>query len=482
MEYAANWESLSSYRMPEWFKDAKFGIFIHWGPFAVPAFGGSRDNEAAGNGVWYQYWMYRPGSEHHAHHVANWGDPSEFGYKDFVPLFKGEHFDAARWVDLFKRAGAQYVVPVADYHDGFPMFDCSYSGTWTAVHRGPERDIVGELERETRKAGMKFGASSHRAFNWYWYPYCYDFDTLDSEAADLYGEPHSSHTPPSQQFLENWKNRTQELVDKYKLDLIWFDFGWEKQPFDRLRPEFLAWYFNWAEGHDREVVVQSKGEIPKHIAVLDVERGGMAELEPEFWQTDTAVSKKTWCFDNDDEYKSTKQLVDQLVDVVSKNGGLLLNIGPKPDGTIPDEQIQILEEIGAWLEVNGQAIYGTRPWYRYGEGDPTWQDTAENQAASFGAFSDSDTPEMDSSLIRYTTKGDDLYAFVMGWPENNEARFRYLHKDSPYAPEQIQSIELLGYDGEVTWERTDRELSIRTMKRPTTKHAYVFKIRFRAAP
>lgn len=481
MGYEANWNSLSTYTVPDWFKDAKFGIFIHWGPFSVPAFGGSRENESMGNGVWYQYWMYRPGSEQYTHHVANWGDPGRFGYKDFVPLFKGENFDPAQWVEAFKRAGAQYVVPVADYHDGFPMFDCSYSGSWTAVHKGPKRDVVGELEKETRKAGLKFGASSHRAYNWHWYPYSYDFDTLDPDARELYGRPHHRDEPPSQEFLDNWRNRTQELVEKYDLDLIWFDFGWEYDAFDTLRPEFLAWYYNRAEKAGKEVVVQSKGEIPKHIAVLDVERGGLEELEPEFWQTDTSVSKKTWCYDIDDEYKSPKQIIDQLVDVVSKNGGLLLNIGPRPDGTIPEEQLTMLDEIGDWLQVNGEAIYGTRPWYRFGEGDAKWFDQDADKAASFGAFSDADTPEMDESMVRYTTKGEALYAIVMGWPEDSKFHFRYLHEGSPYAPQQIKSVQLVGSDQPVEWVRSATGLDLVVAKKPKGKYAYAFEITFSSA-
>jgi len=478
MSYEANWESLSDYSVPEWFKDAKFGIFIHWGPFSVPAFGGSRDNPNRGNGVWYPYWMYRPGSQYHAHHVANWGDPGEFGYKDFCSLLKGERFDPTEWIRQLKQAGARYIVPVADFSDGFPMFDCSHSGSWTAVHRGPKRDVIGELARESRKEGLKFGASSHRALHWHWYPYCYDFDTLDPGAKDLYGTPHRRKDPPSQEFLENWCARTHELVEKYDLDLIWFDRGWETQPFDNLRPEFIAWFYTRAKERDKEVVLLAKGEVPTSIAVLDIERGGLADLQSEYWQTDTSVSKKSWCYDQEDQYKTPKQIVDQLVDVVSKNGNLLLNVGPKADGTIPDEHLAILNDIGKWLAVNGEAIYGTRPWYRFGEGDAKWYERDSNSSMAFGPLSDSDAPEMEANIVRYTTKDDRLYAIVMGWTESGKIQLRHLHTRSPYAPGRISSVSLLGSPAQVKWDRTNSGLTIVPSAKPKQAHAYAFKIGF----
>lgn len=484
MKYSADWKSLSAYRLPEWFRDAKFGIFIHWGPFSVPAFGGRKDpNErSSGNGVWYPYNMYQPGTQAYEYHRATYGDQKTFGYKDFVPLFRGENFDADAWVTLFKECGAQYVVPVADYHDGFPMFDCSYSGQWTAARSGPKRDVVGELAAATRKAGLKFGASSHRAANWWFYAFDDAFDTTDPANVELYGTPHShdEDSEPSDEFLENWRKRTRELVEKYKLDLIWFDMGWETAAYDRVRPDFVAWYYNWAHDNGVEPVLQTKGQIPRSIAVLDVERGGLEELHQDFWQVDTSVSKKTWCCDIDDDLKTPKQIVDQLVDVVGKNGGLLLNVGPNADGTIPEEQQAIIREVGRWLSVNGEAIYGTRPWWIHGEGDLTWQERhhRKDDGFRFGAFSDSDTPEMTARYSRYTTRGDILYVTVMGWPETGRVTIRYLGEGSAYYPGGIGRISLLGTDERISWRRDVRGL---TIEFPATRpaacdHAYAFRI------
>ncbi|MCG8689460.1 MAG: alpha-L-fucosidase [Desulfobacterales bacterium] len=475
MSYEATFQSLSAYRIPDWFQNAKFGIFIHWGPFSVPAFGGKRDNLVGGNGVWYQYAMYREGSETFDHHKKTWGDQKTFGFKDFIPLFKGEKFDAGQWVDVFKKSGARYVVPVADYHDGFPMFDCSYSGDWTSVKKGPRRDVVGELAQAARKAGMHFGASSHRAYQWHFYKFDERFDTVDPENEGLYGRIHPEDAPQDRAFLDNWNARTRELVEKYELDIIWFDFGWEDPAFDRERTKFLAWYYNWAEQHGKEVVLQSKGEFPLNMAVFDVERGGLEEQSPHFWQTDTSLSKKSWCFDHDDELKTPKQVIDQLVDVVSKNGGLLLNVGPKPDGTIPQDQKDILMEIGLWLSVNGEAIYDSRPWWVYGEGDPNWVEKAR-EGTSYGAFSDSDTPPMTAKLIRYTQRNPFLYAIVMGRPVRTVS-LRRLAKDSAYYPGEIESIEILGVPGSVSWHRDDSGLHIVFPDElPQPGHAYTVKI------
>ena len=358
--FAANWPSLEGFQVPAWYQDGKFGIFIHWGVYSVPAYA----NE------WYPREMYRQGTDAFKHHLATHGPQSRFGYKDFIPKLTAERFDAAAWARLFKEAGARFVVPVAEHHDGFPMYDCSLT-EWSAVRMGPKRDIIGELSRAVPAEGMVFGLSSHRAEHWWFFDGGMDFDSdvKDPRFAGLYGPARSQKKaedqsePPSAQYLDDWLARTAELVDKYQPQLVWFDWWIEQRAFETYRQRFAAFYYNRGKEWGKGVAINYKNEAyPKRAAVFDVERGQLPGIRPEFWQTDTSVSKNSWGYVAKQDYKSVDSLVDDLVDIVSKNGALLLNIGPRPDGTIPEPEQEILRGIGAWLGVNGEAIYGTRPW------------------------------------------------------------------------------------------------------------------------
>ncbi|MFL5807860.1 MAG: alpha-L-fucosidase, partial [Roseiflexaceae bacterium] len=286
--FEPTWESLQQYAVPEWYQDAKFGIFIHWGVYAVPAY----DNE------WYPRNMYLKGSAAYEHHRQRYGDQSHFGYKDFVPQLTAEQWNPERWADLFARSGAKYVVPVGEHHDGFPMYDCSYTD-WNAAKIGPHRDIVSELERAVRQRGLKFGVSSHRAFNWSYYTFAPEFDTADSRFAGLYGTPHAPtplisdrprelrQTVP-QTFLDDWLARTNEIVDKFRPDLLWFDFCFEGPEFEPYRKQFAAYYYNRAREWGTGVVINYKHEAyPEGIAVLDLERGRLDRIRDAIWQTVT---------------------------------------------------------------------------------------------------------------------------------------------------------------------------------------------------
>ncbi|HOT51012.1 MAG TPA: alpha-L-fucosidase, partial [Candidatus Hydrogenedentes bacterium] len=351
MRYEANWDSLKQYKVPEWYKDAKFGIFIHWGVYSVPAFG----NE------WYPRNMYRKNSLEYRHHVKTYGPQSEFGYKDFIPKFKTQRFDAAKWARLFKESGAKYVVPVAEHHDGFAMYDCGLS-EYCATKMGPKRDIVGELAKAVRAEGLVFGVSSHRAEHWWFFDQgkTFDSDVKDGRWDALYGpaQPEKASTP-DKAFLDDWLARTRELVDKYRPQVVWFDWWIEQPVFAPYLQEFAAYYYNrgleWKQG----VAINYKNEsFPPEAAVLDIERGKLDKTRDLFWQTDTSISIKSWGYIENDRFRSVSSLVHELADIVSKNGCLLLNIGPRPDGTIPKEAQQILRGIGKWLKTNGEAIYG----------------------------------------------------------------------------------------------------------------------------
>src|SRR5260221_8327296 len=402
--FRTDWESLQKFEAPEWYKDAKFGIFIHWGAYSVPAFGSE----------WYPRLMYEAGSNEYKHHIATYGSQDKFGYKDFIPMFKAEHFDPAAWADLFKKSGAMYVVPVAEHHDGFAMYDSGVSD-WTAAKMGPHRDIIGDLGKAVRAAGLHFGVSSHRVEHNFFLGVgrAIPSDVNDPQYAALYGPAHTwlnngSGTPldgdftyVSQAWADDWLARGAELVEKYHPDIVYFDW-WIGQA--SIRPNltrFAAFYYNSSlkYGDHIGVINYKDYAMNEHAGVLDLERGQLGDIRPLHWQTDTSISNKSWGYIKDDTFKSPEFVVDQLVDIVSKNGNLLMNIGPRPDGTIPEEVQKVLLEVGAWLRVNGDALYGTRAWRVYGEG-PT--------KVAPGSFHETDTTKHTPEDFRFTANGNDV--------------------------------------------------------------------------
>ena len=474
--FHANWDSLAAYRIPEWFRDAKFGIFIHWGVYSVPAFG----NE------WYSRNMYDQDSPDYQHQVAEYGPESKFGYKDFIPKFRAEHFDPAQWIDLFVRAGAKYVVPVAEHCDGFSMYDSRFNA-WNAARMGPRRDVVGELLRAARARGLHAGVSSHRAEHWWWYHdgMLFDSDVRDPRYAGLYGpaqpmqlpgeeskkEPDPNHLerwlPPDTAFLRDWLARSTELVDKYHPDFMYFDW-WIGQPaFQPYIQQFAAYYYDRAAlWHKGVVLTYKEHAMPENTAVLDVERAKLDALRLLAWQTDTSVSIKSWGYVRGDTYRTSASLIGELVDVVSKNGNLLLNVGPKSDGTIPPEARTVLLGIGDWLRVNGEAIYGSRPWRVYGEG-PT-------QVPGTGKLG-TDRQDFTWQDVRYTTHRGNLYAIALGRPEG-KLLLRSLMKATPYLVGPIRSVQLLGSDAPVEWSQDANGLSVSLPQSAPEEPAYVFRI------
>jgi alpha-L-fucosidase len=470
--FRPDWESLQKYEVPDWYQDAKFGIFIHWGAYSVPAFG----NE------WYPRLMYESGTDIFKHHVATYGPQDKFGYKDFIPMFKAEHFDPAAWAELFKKAGAKYVVPVAEHHDGFSMYDSGLSD-WTAVKMGPHRDTTGELAKAVRAAGLHFGLSSHRVEHNFFLGVgrAISSDVNDPQYAALYGPAHNwlankpgtpldgDFTYVSQAWADDWLARGAELVDKYHPDIVYFDW-WIGQA--SIRPNltrFAAFYYNSSLKYGDHVGVINYKDyaMQEHSGVLDIERGQLGDLRPLHWQTDTSVSNKSWGYIKDDTFKSPDFVVHQLIDIVSKNGNLLLNIGPRSDGTIPDEVQRVLLDVGAWLSVNGEAIYGTRPWRTYGEG-PT--------KVAAGSFHDTDTENYKPEDFRFTTKGDALYAIGLAWSSNGEAIIHSLA--STAGSQQVQSVALIGSDAKLKFEQRADGLHIQLPAQPPAKYAYSLRIGF----
>jgi alpha-L-fucosidase len=474
--FRPDWESLERYEVPEWYKDAKFGIFIHWGVYSVPAFG----NE------WYPRNMYREESDEYKHHIATYGAVDKFGYKDFVPLFKAERFDPGAWARLFKEAGAKYVVPVAEHHDGFAMYDSGLSD-WTAAKMGPHRDVIGELAKAVRTAGLHFGASSHRVEHNFFLGVGRRIasDINDPKYAAFYGPAHNwmeakQGTPLTNDFTfvsaawtADWLARSSEIVEKYHPDIMYFDW-WIGQAAVRADlTRFAAFYYNTSlEYGDHVGVINYKDyAIEEHSAVLDLERGQLAEIRPLYWQTDTSVSNKSWGYIKDDTFKTAQFVVQQLIDIVSKNGNLLLNIGPRSDGTIPEEVQAVLRDVGSWLKVNGEAIYGTRPWNSFGEG-PT--------KVRAGSFHDTDTAGYTAQDFRFTVKGKTLYAMELGWPSGGQAVVRSLGS-SAMNGQTIGSVVLLGSDAKVAFEQQADGLRIQLPAEAPGKYAYAFRIVFDGA-
>ena len=457
--FQPTWESLSNYRAPEWYVDGKFGIFIHWGAYCVPAFG----NE------WYPRNMYLQENKAFDHHVKTFGPQAQFGYKDFIPRFRAEKFDADHWAELFRRAGARFVVPVAEHHDGFAMYDCALS-EWNAVKMGPKRDIIGELAEAVRKQWMVFGVSSHRAEHWWFFDGGMQFnsDVQDGRYAGLYGPAQPRDTQPNQEFLGDWLARTCELVDKYHPQLVWFDWWIEQPSFALYLKQFAAYYYNRGAQWNRGVAINFKHQsFPAEAAVFDIERGQLEDTSPRFWQTDTSVIKNSWGYVAERSYKTAGQIVGDLVDIVSKNGALLLNIGPKPDGTIPDEEEAILLEIGRWMAVNGEAIYDTRPWKVYGEG-PT--------QVGVGSFTDTKRQVFTGRDVRFTAKGNALYAILLAWPETGEATIQSLASGLRLYTDEIGSVTLLGAKEPLKWSCTARGLKVKLPAGKPCDHAHVLRI------
>jgi alpha-L-fucosidase len=459
--YQPTWESLSNYKCPDWFRDVKFGIFIHWGVYSVPAFG----NE------WYPRQMYdQNDSLAFNHHIKKYGTQDKFGYKDFIPLFKAENFDAGRWAELFKKSGAKYIVPVAEHHDGFAMYNTSLS-RWNAMNMGPKRDVIGELAAAVRKQGLIFGLSSHRIEHWWFMNNGKKFnsDVNDPAFADFYGPAHDEKEQPGIEYMNDWLLRNCELVDKYQPQVFWFDWWIEQPAMEPYRKTFAAYYYNraiqWKEG----VVLNYKNNaFPDNTAVYDIERGSSKATRKFPWQTDTSIGKKSWGWIEGEENKTSGEIIDALIDIVSKNGNLLLNIGPKPDGTISQEQENVLLGIGAWLDMNGEGIYGTRPWIIAEEG-PT--------VAAEGSFGDQKPVTYTAEDIRFTSKGNNVFAFCLNVPAGKKINIKSLGTKADPS-RKISNVELLGSSEKIKWTQKEDMLVIQMPKILPGKEAIGFRLTF----
>ncbi len=470
-KFKDTWESLSQYSVPEWYRNAKFGIFIHWGVYSVPAFGSE----------WYSRNMYIEGSKEYEHHIKTYGKHKDFGYKDFIPMFKAEKFNADEWAEVIKKAGAEYVVPVAEHHDGFQMYKSDISH-WNAFEMGPMRDMLGELSDSANERGIVNGLSSHRIEHWFFMGHGKEFEsdiTDDEKEGDFYypamSEPDHfdlySTPTPTKEFLEDWLVRCCELVDNYNPKIFYFDWWIQHSSAKPYLKKFAAYYYNRAAERNTEVVINYKHDAFMFgTAVVDIERGQFADAKPYIWQTDTSVARNSWCYTEGNNYKDPNEIICTLIDVVSKNGRMLLNIGPRADGTIPDEDKHILFEIGNWLAKNGEGIYGSRVW-RFAEEGPT--ETVEGQ------FSDGKKTEYTEHDFRFTVKGDSLYVFALNFPDNGKITVKALaDADAHIKPVFngiIKSVEVLGFDREIAYTRDENGMHINA-EGINSEYPVVFKV------
>ena len=445
--YKDNWASLGKVPEPEWYKNAKFGIFIHWGVYAVPAFGSE----------WYARNMYQDHMEHYRHHVATYGEVKDYPYEKFIEDFKAEHYDPAAWAELFEEAGARFVMPVAEHHDGFQMYGSEISD-WNATKMGPHRDVMGDLKTEIEKRHMVFTASSHRAENFWFFNGAADLDSgLAPEG--VYQEPYGyrikvdgtiGNPRPRADYgdkvpvahLEDWLVRTCELVDRYQPKVVWFDWWIQNVAFKPYLKKFAAYYYNRGLQWGVDVAINYKNDAyAKGTAIFDVERGQLADINPRFWQTDTAVAKNSWGYTVNNDFKTPESIVCDMLDIVSKNGAMLLNIGPRADGTITDEDVAVLRGIGSWLKGNGEAVYDTTYWQVFGEG-PT--EIVE------GTFNDVKRKGYTTEDIRYTYKAPYIYAHALKWPEDGKVTLKRMADKGKWFEGIIGDIRPLAFDNPVS--------------------------------
>lgn len=478
-EFEPEWESLKEHKaVPEWFADAKLGVYFHWGVYSIPAWGSE----------WYPRWMYTPdrkgwGEEIYGYHQKTYG--KDFHYHDFIPKWKGEKFNAAEWVDLFEEGGAKFIGSIAEHHDGFSLWD-SKVNEWNSVQMGPKVNVVKAIHDETKKRNLKFMATFHHGFNLMFYPkqkgkwkrpedkHLIVQDSCivpqDEKYAKLYGNMEWEAAN------DLWLAKLNEVIDSYTPDYIWMDFG-QRYVEESHRKRFLANYFNKAKQKNIEVVVNTKGPFfPKDLAIVNVERATMEDIKEEVWITDFILGS-SWCYNREKRTAiDPKQAIRMLAEVVSKNGVMLLSAGPKADGTIPEEQVASLKEMGKWLKLYGEAIYKTRPFVTFGEGTTKLESDNSDAFKEYGAIKKG-LDKLNAEDIRYTKNGNTVYAIQLGWKDGQTLKtlktFAEKAKDV-----KIKNISVLGSDETIKWERTDEGLVVSPPKTKPAEAdaAFVYKI------
>jgi alpha-L-fucosidase len=483
--FAGTRSSLKEYQVPQWFRDAKFGIWAHWGPQSAPEFGD-----------WYARNMYIEGHRQYKYHLKTYGHPSKFGFKDIIPTWKAEKFDAEYLMDLYHKAGAKYFVGMGVHHDNFDLWNSKFNH-WNSVKMGPKKDIVGLFRQAALKRGMRFGVSEHLAVSYHWFqtshgadkegPYKgVPYDGANPKFASLYHETHDApkHSWDQETVPVRWRrhyfDRIKDLLDEYQPDLLYTD-----GPifFEEWGLGLTAHLYNLSAKRSNgrvEGVYANKGksDCTGGTCVLDLERGVVDRIWDEPWQTDTCIGR--WHYDKEATYKTPKIVIDMLVDIVSRNGNLLLNFPLPSSGALDAEELKVLDEITRWMGVNSEGIYATRPWKIMGSG-PNIEAADQARAGmgahhQAGAFNERNRKPLSPQDVRYTTKGKTLYAFCMGWPENRTIQIADLGLGGAQQVAKIANVQLLGFKGKLKWSQSDSALNVELPESKPSDHAITLKV------
>ncbi|WP_207534552.1 alpha-L-fucosidase [Desertivirga arenae] len=508
--FQPNWESLSAFQTPDWFRNAKFGIWAHWGPQCQPEYGD-----------WYAREMYMEGSRQYKYHQQKYGHPSKYGFKDVINDWKAEQWNPEELMALYKKAGAKYFMALANHHDNFDLFKSKYQKGWNSTKIGPKKDLIAGWERASRNNGLYFGVSVHAAHAWSWMetsqrsdksgpyagiPYDGKLTKVDGKGQwwqgldpqELYEQSHplsknssdngmihqqwnwgNGVTVPSKEYCEKFYNRTIDLINSYNPDLVYFDdTALPLWPVSDAGLRIAAHLYNRSiKKHGKvETVVFGKilDELQRKCMVWDIERGQSNTIEPLPWQTDTCIG--SWHYDREvyrnKRYKSAKTVIQTLADVVSKNGNLLLSVPVRGNGTIDEQEREIVEEIGEWMAVNGEGIYDTRPWKVFGEG-PAMHSLAPLSAQG---FNEGKGKPFTSADIRFTSKDNVIYAIVLGYPENGEVLITGLNSNTRAGMNQLSSVEMLGNSQKLLFKEDDMGLRIQLPEKPKFNYAFTLKI------
>ena len=492
--FQPKWNSLTNYQCPDWFRDAKFGIWAHWSAQSEPE-----------QGDWYAQRMYLEGGDDYKYHLAHYGHPSTFGFKDVTREWKAEHFNPDQLLAFYKENGARYFMALAVHCDNFDNYNSKYQ-PWNSVNIGPHEDIIGAWSVAARKQGLRFGVSVHNGgWTWKWYEAAQRADTNGPQAGvpydgkltkadgkglwwdgfdpqDLYAQNHPPGAKPDQAYCEKFCRRVTQLWDDYRPDLIYFDEGMLPMRYLHVSDDYglnlYAHFYNSSiQWHGRnEAVITAKilPPLQRRAIVYDIERGKAAAILPEPWQTDTCIGDwhyKRSIFEKH-EYKTADKVILMLVDIVSKNGNLMLSVPVRADGTIDSDERKIVSDIGAWLKVNGEAIYGTRPWKIYGEGPAT----AAQEKGHFDGVKDVGSKPYTPEDIRFTSKGKELYAILLAWPAEGTVTIKSLAGPALHWPGKIGGVTLLGSTEAVKWTRDDSGLHCTLPRNKPCDTAFALKI------
>jgi alpha-L-fucosidase len=478
-------ESLKDYQVPTWYRDAKFGIWAHWGP-----------QSAAEAGDWYARNMYIQGQRQYEYHVKTYGHPSKFGFKDLISTWKADKFDPDHLMQLYTKAGAKFFCSMGVHHDGFDLWKSTHQPRWNSVVAGPKIDVVGLFRKAAAKRGLRFAVSEHLAPSYHWFSTSHmsdktgplagvPYDGADPAYADLYHDlpkdyPYSTSNPweGSRPTPDSWKlhyfKRIKDLIDNYEPDLLYTDGGIF---FEEYGLSLVAHLYNTnAKRHGGRIEAVYTSKSPRDCetgtCVLDLERGVAGGVPANPWQTDTCIGD--WHYNRQARYKTPKRVIDMLVDIVSRNGNLMLNFPLPNSGALDAEELKILDELTRWMAVHSEGIYATRPWKIFGDGPVASAPPAIGRRGS-SSFNEQNRKDLTADEVRFTTKGDTLYAFVMGWPEK-QAVIKPLATTSSVARTKVRHVELLGFKGKVKWTQDEKGLTVQMPAQKPSDYAIALKI------